>query len=436
MSRLRFAFVYALVAVVSIGAAVGLLLVGLGLRGDDAVAPAGPAPAGPYAATPAQVARGAYLARAGNCEGCHTARGGPAYAGGRVIETPFGGVPAPNLTPDDETGLGRWSEADFWRALHDGLARDGRPYAPAFPYPNFTLVTREDAAAIHAYLRSLPPVRRANEKSRLRFPYGTTPALAVWRALYFRPGVFEPDPARDVAWNRGAYLVRGLGHCEACHTARNALGGATTASTFGGGALPTLHWYAPALAAPVDAGGAADDVTALAQLLKTGVSPRGAVIGPMADVVATSTQHLDDADLFAMATYLHAVPGAPASRGPAARTGPPVEDAPPAQMQAGAAIYHDHCAGCHGDAGQGEPGAYPALAGNRSVTLASPVNVVQAILGGGFPPSTAGNPRPYGMPPFVATLDETQVAAVATYVRQSFGNRAPAVSLLEVARTR
>jgi mono/diheme cytochrome c family protein len=434
MSRLRFAFVYALVAVVAIGGAVALLLIGLGLRGDDAVAPEPPVAAGPFVAQPGQVERGAYLARAGNCGGCHTARGGLPYAGGRVIETPFGGVPAPNLTPDLETGLGRWSAADFWRALHDGLARDGRPYAPAFPYPDFTLVTREDADALYAYLRSLPAVRRANDPGRLRFPYGTTPALAVWRALYFRPGVFAPEPAHDATWNRGAYLVRGLGHCEACHASRDALGGASAAASFTGGALPTQHWYAPALAAPVEAGLADADATQLVQLLKTGVSPRGAVIGPMADVVATSTQHLTHEDLFAMAVYLQPASGAN-PHATASRAAPAVPDAPPDQMKAGAAIYHDHCARCHGDAGEGAAGAYPALAGNRSVLLASPVNVVQAILGGGFPPSTAGNPRPYGMPPFVATLDETQVAAVATYVRQSFGNRAPAVSVLEVARS-
>ena len=169
------------------------------------------------------VARGEYLVRAGSCLGCHTEPGGEPYAGGRAIETPFGIVYGPNLTPDVATGLGAWTGDDFWRALHNGKARDGRLLYPAFPYPNYTRLERADADAMLAYLRSLPPVAKANRPHALDFPFDQAAALAVWRALFFRPGHFEPDPARTASWNRGAYLVETLGHCNACHSQRNAL---------------------------------------------------------------------------------------------------------------------------------------------------------------------------------------------------------------------
>ena len=423
--RLKFALVYGLTAVVVIGAALAVLVWGLATRDED---PRLPEPRS-FVDSTTRVERGAYLARAGDCEGCHTPRGGPAMSGGVQVDTPFGSVSAPNLTPDDETGLGRWSEADFWRALHNGRSRDGRLLAPAFPYPQFTQIEREDAAALFAWLRSLPAVRRAPQANHLRWPYGTQPALAVWRALYFDPGVYVPDTARDATWNRGAYLVQGPGHCEACHSTHDALGGIEARGAFAGGLMPLKHWYAPSLASSQEAGVTQWDQAQVVALLKTGVSPRGAVMGPMADVVADGTRHLADDDLLAMAVYLRSLPAhdAPAPR---------FEPAPEAQMRAGGQVYTDHCARCHGDAGEGAPGAYPALAGNRSVTLSSPVNVVQAVLAGGYPPSTDGNPRPYGMPPFVATLDEAQVAAVATFVRQSWGNRASAVSALDVTKAR
>src|SRR5262249_17737173 len=161
------------------------------------------------------VARGAYLAKAGDCAACHTERGGAPYSGARGIDTPFGTVYAPNITPDMETGIGNWSAADFWRAMHNGRSKDGRLLYPAFPYADFTLVTREDSDALYAYLRSVPAVRQPNKPHALRFPYDQQVSLAVWRALYFRPAVYAPDPGKSQDWNRGAYLVRGLGHCAA-----------------------------------------------------------------------------------------------------------------------------------------------------------------------------------------------------------------------------
>ncbi|MED5620628.1 cytochrome c [Ideonella sp. BN130291] len=396
-------------------------------RRDEAAIPDTPAP---FVATPEQVQRGAVLARAGNCMGCHTARGGLAYAGGRAIDTPFGRVFAPNLTPDDTTGLGRWSADHFWRALHNGRSRDGRLLYPAFPYPNFTLVTRADSDALYAYLRSLAPVPQANLAHELRFPYNLQAALAVWRALYFTPGVYQPDAAQSPQWNRGSYLVRGLGHCNACHASRNLLGATSGELELSGGLIPMQNWYAPSLASAREAGVAGWRTDDVVQLLKTGVSPRGSVMGPMAEVVFRGTQHLPDADLSAMAVYLQALP----QQAPQKQDEP--EKADPAQMALGGRLYRDHCASCHGEQGQGAPGAYPPLAGNRGVTLESPANVLRAIVSGGFPPTTAGNPRPYGMPPFGPTLNDTEIAAVATYIRRSWGHEAPVVLPLQVLQIR
>jgi mono/diheme cytochrome c family protein len=379
------------------------------------------------AAAPERIARGAYLARAGNCIGCHSARGGAPYAGGRAIDTPFGTLYSSNLTPDPDTGLGRWSRDHFWRALHNGRSRDGRLLYPAFPYPDYTEVTREDADAIYDYLRSLPPVRQAARAHQLRFPYDTQAALAVWRALFFRPGVYQARADQSAEWNRGAYLVRGLGHCVACHAGRNLLGATQGGSQaeLSGGLIPMQNWYAPSLAA--SAQGPVDD---LVRLLKTGQSARSAVMGPMAEVVFRSTQHLADADLRAMAVYLQSLPRPTPE--------PPDKDVKidATQMRVGARLYRDHCAACHGDRGEGAGGVYPALAGNAAVTLQSPANLLHAIVSGGFPPATAGNPRPYGMPPFGQVLNNDEIAALATYLRRSWGHEAPPVSPLEVLKLR
>ncbi len=379
----------------------------------------------------ATVARGAYLARLGNCMACHTDRGGAAGAGGRAIDTPFGIVYASNITPDPVHGLGRWSADDFWRALHHGRSRDGRLLYPAFPYPNYTEVTREDADALYAWLRSVPPVARPNTPHALRFPYDTQAALAVWRTLYFRPGSYRPEAARSAQWNRGAYLVRGLGHCSACHTTRNALGASSDLMDLSGGLIPMQNWYAPSLASPAEAGVAHWRAEDVARLLRTGVTATATVLGPMAEVVAGSTQHLSEEDALAMAAFLQALP----------QHAPPPVPAEPPRVEAkvaarGAAIYREHCAACHGEQGEGAPGAYPPLAGNRAVLLPVTANLVQVVLGGGFPPATAGHPRPHGMPPYVLVLSDADIAAVLTHLRTSWGHRAAAVTELQVAQQR
>lgn len=384
-----------------------------------------------------QVARGAYLATAGNCMACHTARGGQQYAGGLGIQTPFGTVFTSNLTPDANTGIGSWSSAHFWRAMHNGRSKSGRLLYPAFPYTSYTQVTREDSDAMFAFLRSLPAVTQPNRPHTLRFPFNSQAALAVWRALYFTPGVFEPDTSRTAEWNRGAYLVTGLGHCSACHSQRDALGGIRNSLALAGGLIPMQNWYAPSLTSPHEAGLSEWRQDDIVSLLKTGVAPGATVSGPMAEVVLRSTQHLSAPDLRAMADYLKALPGAKANPEPAAPAQAVARTADAqGNTEKAAKLYEQHCAQCHGDKGQGVANAYPPLAGNRAVTMTSTANLVQIVLNGGFTPATAGNPRPFGMPPFVLVLNDSEVAEVITHLRTSWGNQASSVTALDVNRIR
>lgn len=387
-----------------------------------------PAPA----PTPVLLARGEALARAGNCQACHTARGGAPYAGGRAIVTPFGTVHSSNLTPDTSTGLGRWNTADFWRAMHHGRGLDGRRLVPAFPYTEFTKITRADSDALFAWLRSLPAVVQDNRPHELRGLYGSQAALAVWRVLFFEPGTWQDDPSQSAEWNRGAYLVNGPGHCIACHGGRNALGGSRGAG-LGGGLIAAQNWYAPSLSRADEAGVGDWPMAEIVALLRDGVAPRGRVSGPMAEVVLHGTQHLPDAELRAMAVYLKSLPQ---------QTSPASTTTPDAGRQArGAKLYEDHCAGCHGTQGEGGitadgSAAVPALAGNRLVTMETAVNLVRLIALGGFGPATTGRPRPYGMPPFAHALSDEQIADVASFLRSAWGAQAAPVSSFDAARWR
>jgi mono/diheme cytochrome c family protein len=405
--------------------ATAALVAALNLRDEAAVDDA------VLAATPEQVQRGAYLARAGNCIACHTMRGGAPYAGGRAIETPFGVVFGSNITPDEKTGIGRWSASHFWRAMHNGRSQNGRLLVPAFPYTNFTRITREDSDALYAYLRTVPAVAQPNREHALRFPYDTQVALAVWRALFFRPGTQPPDATKSAEWNRGSYLVHGLGHCDACHGGRSLFGATTGSLAMSGGVSPVDKWYAPSLATSAEAGVAEWETQHIVDLLKTGVSARGSALGPMAEVVFRSTQYLTDADLRAMAAFLKSLPQS-AARAPREPASAPAG----ATLERGRTVYRAQCEACHGPQGEGARGAYPALAGNRSVVMDPPVNVVRAVLSGGFQPATRGNPRPWGMPPFGHVLDDAGIAAVVTFIRNQWGNRAAAVSDNEVQRLR
>jgi mono/diheme cytochrome c family protein len=388
------------------------------------------ASAQPTPTTPGTLQRGQYLVQAGNCIACHTDRGQPALSGGRAIETPFGAVYSSNLTPDPETGLGRWSPKDFWQALHHGRSRSGRLLTPAFPYEHTSVITREDSDAMFAWLQSQPPVVNAQPPHGLTWPLGTQPALAVWRSLFFSPSPFLPDARQSAEWNRGAYLVQGLGHCAACHSQRNALGATPSVSDLSGGLMPVVNWYAPDLTNDRETGLASTPLPEVVRLLSTGTNGQAHTSGPMSEVVQHSLQHLSNADVQAMAVYLK-------SRAqPAAVSPVQPKRIPSTVAERGLKVYDRHCATCHGEQGQGAPGVYPALAGNRAVLLGEPTNLVQALLYGGFGPATAGHPRPYGMPPFVLELDDRDIAAVLTHLRSQWGNQAGEVTPLQVNRIR
>ncbi|HWU77298.1 MAG TPA: cytochrome c [Rhodanobacter sp.] len=378
---------------------------------------------------PARIAQGEYLAKVGDCAACHTAQGGVRYAGGRSLNTPFGEVPAPNLTPDPETGLGQWTFHDFWQALHHGTGRHGELLYPVFSYTSFTKVTRADALSIFAYLKSLPPSRQEAVPLELKFPYNLRSSLLAWRTLYFKPGVFRPDPARSATWNRGAYLVEGLGHCNECHAPRNALGATEKHGQLTGGQIPQVHWYAPDLSTRRGGGLVGWSTRDIVDLLKRGQSAKGAAFGPMAEVVHNSTQFINDTDLNAIATYLQSLPPRTA---PASTAAPAIA----ASHARGASIYDQQCSSCHGDNGDGKTGIYPPLDGNTSVNEPTGINAIRSVLLGGFPPVTTGNPEPYSMPPFARQLTDDDIAAVVSYIRQSWSNRASSVSTEQVGKLR
>jgi mono/diheme cytochrome c family protein len=388
--------------------------------------------------TPEQIEQGRYLALAGNCMACHTTRGGTPWAGGRRTDTPFGGVYSSNLTPDPDTGLGRWTAQDFWKALHRGRSKDGRLLAPAFPYNHTSVITRPDSDAIFAWLNTLPPVVQAQPAHTLVWPVGTQPALAVWRSLFFEPSPFQADKSQTAEWNRGAYLVQGLGHCAACHSPRNALGASGPVRDLSGGLMPVVNWYAPDLTHDAESGLASTPLPEIVRLLRTGGSTTAQTSGPMGEVVQHSLQHLKEPDLQAMAIYLQS--RAQSTPQPAPGKAPP----PRISLQVatlGRKVYENQCLQCHGEQGEGVKTAsgevaYPALAGNRAVLLSDPTNLVQLVLYGGYGPATQGHPRPFGMPPAVLELQDRDIAAVLTHLRSHWGNRAGEVTPLQVNRIR
>lgn len=416
----RFLCVLLLAVVATAGA-----LYWLGTRDDASTGPtAAPADASTL------IERGRYLALAGNCMACHTSRGGKALAGGTPIPTPFGTVFGPNITPDDKTGIGTWTADDFWQALHNGKSKDGTLLYPAFPYTEYTRVTRADADALYAYLRSVAPVSQPNRPPELDFPYDQRALLAAWRALYFKPGVREADAGQSVQWNRGRYLVEGVGHCAACHTPRNSLGATRASASLTGGVIPVLDWYAPPLTNDMQTGMGRWTAADIAALLKTGISAHSSASGPMAEVVLGSTQHLTDDDALAIGVYIKSLPATPASA-PRQKVA-----AAPAAMELGSKIYEQQCAQCHQSKGEGSGTAWPALAGNPTVTAPSPLNVIRMVLDGGYAPATAANPRPHGMPPFGQILNDNDIAMLVSYLRNSWGNEAGGVTALEVKRAR
>jgi mono/diheme cytochrome c family protein len=380
-----------------------------------------------------QVQRGEYLARAGDCIACHTAPTGRLFAGGLAMPTPFGTLYSTNITPDLETGIGKWNADQFYEVMHNGRSPDTGLIYPAMPFASYTKVTRADSDAIFAYLQTIPAVRQQDRPNDLRFPYNNRALILGWRTLFFNEGNYKPDPHQSAEWNRGAYLVEGLGHCGMCHTPINALGGSSEAQKFQGGLIPMQNWYAPSLTSNQEAGLGDWSIEDIIQYLRTGKSKRGIVYGPMAEVVYNSLQYLTDEDVHAMAVYLKSLAqGTPPP--PATTTAAHAESS--LLLTLGKTVYDAHCASCHGAQGRGEPPDYPPLAQNQSIEMASAVNAIRMVLNGGYPPGTDGNPRPYGMPPFAQTLSDDEVAAVVSYIRTSWGNSGAAVTAAEANELR
>jgi mono/diheme cytochrome c family protein len=373
-----------------------------------------------------RIEHGRYLATLGDCAGCHNQPGGKPYAGGLALETPFGKILAPNITPDRETGIGAWSDEDFVNALLNGRGDDGKRLYPAMPYPYYTKMSRDDALAIRAYLATVEPVQHEVVSNQLPFPFSIRTGLLAWNWLFFTPGRFESVAGKSAEWNRGAYLVEGPGHCGACHTAKNFLGGDDTSQALQGGVLQ--GWFAPNLTGDARrgiGGWSVDDVVAY---LKTGHNRITAATGPMSEVVVDSTSHLHDDDLRAIATYLKSLPGQDQAPKPVAGT--------EAAMRAGKAIFVDQCNACHMPSGAGIPNMFPALKDSPAVQSADPTNLIRIVLQGARSVATDAAPTAPGMPAFDWKLSDDQIAAVVTYIRNSWGNAAAAVAAGDVKKLR
>jgi mono/diheme cytochrome c family protein len=373
------------------------------------------------------IQRGRYLTDAGDCGACHTLPGsGQLLAGGRPLETPFGTLLAPNITPDPETGIAAWTDDEFVNSLTKGTGRNGTHLYPAMPYTYMTNVTRDDAIAIRAYLDTIPAVRNPVQPNQLPFPFDVRAGLIAWDALNFRAAEFKPTADKSAAWNRGAYLVEGLAHCGLCHTPKNAAGGDETSQRFKGYALQ--GWFAPDITNDRRRGIGAWSVEDVVTYLKTGHNRFTAASGPMAEVVMDSTSKLTDDDLNAIAVYL--------KDQPVPNTAEAAGDPDANMMKSGGAIYAVQCAACHAPDGSGVAGLFPMLKGSAVVQSTDPVSILHVVLRGARSAATDPAPTAAAMPSFGWTLSDSDVAAVATYVRNAWGNRAPPVDAATVGKTR
>lgn len=379
-----------------------------------------------YAATGSDsyetVEKGRYITTLGDCTACHTLPGKPLFSGGVAIETPFGKLLGANITPDTATGIGRWSFEDFQNTMDRGHGRDGKQLYPAMPYSAYTKVTREDSMALWAYLRTIEPVHNEVETNQLPFPFNIRLSMKVWNWLNFTESEFKADAQKSAQWNRGAYLVQGLGHCGSCHTPKSLIGGDKQGEAFKGGELQ--GWMAPNISGVAHVGlgdWSEDDIV---QYLKTGANRYDIASGPMAEAVENSTQHWRDEDLMAVAVYLKGLDHDYDKPEPLAATEP--------AMQAGRNIYADRCSGCHTPNGEGIPKLFPKLATAPLVNSRDPVSMIRVVLAGNRAGTTDAAPTGPAMPSFAWNLSDENIADVLTYVRNSWGNAAEAVSADEV----
>jgi mono/diheme cytochrome c family protein len=396
------------------------------------------------------IEQGRYLAAAGDCISCHTRPNGKPFSGGLPLNTPFGVIYSANITPDSHVGIGAWSEQQFARALREGIAADGSHLYPALPYTAYTKLTDQDVHAIYAYLESLTPVSYTPPENEMRFPFGVRPLLGVWNMLFFQSGRYARDASRSAEWNRGAYLTQGLGHCGACHSPRNRLGGERSSQALTGGLYldeiadevvdgkvtpmdeRTVRPWSTANLTPARGGLGAWSLEDLVAYLKTGHNARAAAFGPMSKVILNGTSHLTDADIRSIAVYLKSLPALDPTPAPLDGT----------KARTGEVVYTTRCGDCHLPTGLGMPRTgqadpsktAPPLAGNAALQAPDPATLINVILYGAHEESAAEGawPKMNGFELSVG-LDDQQIAALCTYLRSSWGNQAGPVDAATVA---
>jgi mono/diheme cytochrome c family protein len=377
-----------------------------------------------------QIERGRYLTIVGDCAACHTLPGsGRDLAGGRPIETPFGNILAPNITPDQQTGIGAWTDSEFVDAMTKGTGRNGTHLYPAMPYTYYSKVTRDDALAIRAYLNTVPAVQNPVNLNQLPFLFNIRASMSFWNKLFFTPGTFEPATDKSEEWNRGAYLAEGLGHCGLCHTPKNLLGGDKESERLQGYALQ--GWFASDITSDPRRGIGSWSVDEIVAYLKTGHSRTSAANGPMSETLNLSTSHMTDADLKAIATYLKDPPVRNENQNQNVSAAPDQT-----VMKVGAKIYADECSGCHMANGKGSANLFPALDGSAVIQQADATSLLHIVLRGARSVATDRAPTGPAMPEFGWLLKDDEVAAVVTYIRNSWGNAAASVSAAEVGKAR
>ncbi|THD83362.1 MAG: cytochrome c [Phenylobacterium sp.] len=386
------------------------------------------------------VSGGDYAARTADCVACHSIPGGEAFAGGLKMGTPIGAIYSTNITPDPETGIGKYSLADFDRALRQGIAKDGHRLYPAMPYPSYAKLSDADVAALYGFfMKEAPPVHQANRKTEIPPVLRTRWPLAIWDVVFAPRSSYAAKPGHDTAWNRGAYLVQGPGHCGACHTPRG-LGQQEKAldesspKYLAGAELD--GWYAPSLRGEVRTGLGAWSQTDIVDFLKHGHNRIGAPFGSMIDVVNNSTSYFSDSDIQAVATYLKSLPATTDQPSLAKDTTTTAAMMNRPSAQPGGAVYAGYCASCHGFDGKGFAPYMPGLAGNPVVLHDNPSSLINLTLNASIPLVVAGAPDAYRMPQFRQQLSDQDIADVLTFIRKGWGDQAPSVTTAQVAKLR
>lgn len=370
-----------------------------------------------------RITAGRYVAVLADCAACHTTPGGKPFAGGLPLDTPFGKLIPSNITPDLATGIGGWSYADFRGALKEGIGKGGKRLYPAMPYPAYSSMTEADIADLWAYFQKIEPVERRVVSNQLPFPFSIRSVMIGWNMLNFSPKTFVPDASKSPEWNRGAYIVNGPAHCGTCHTPKSLTGADKPDQFLRSGNLQS--WVAPDISNDGHRGIGSWSSEDLVAYLRTGANRFDIASGPMAEVITNSTQSWTDADLTAVAAYLKDVKGSgTAAPAPLAASDP--------MMVAGKAVFLDRCSACHVSSGEGQPSLFPKLAKAPVVNGDDPTSLIRVVLEGSQAVGTAARPTTPAMPSFGWNLGDAEVASVLSYVRNSWGNAAPAVTPAQV----